>query len=671
MDVTILIVVAIYFAVSLGLGFWVARRERNVADDYFLAGRRLPWYAVSLSMTGSNIGTEHFLGMVGTAYMFGLAPATFEWGNFIPYSVLLWIFLPFFFRKKLYTIPEFLERRYNRSTRTAFACLSLFHMVVGVLVPALYAGGRILYELPSGEMLQEINPWFCACVVLIAAVTAAYCIYGGLLSVVWTDVLQVAILVIGGAMLLLIGMYDAGGFAAVVDKNLKADPQRFSLILPPDHPVSPWTGVATFWFTLSMWYVGTNQFYIQRCLGARSEWDAKMGVIGCGTIKVFLPLIIVFPGLVAFAYFGPGLPEDAVYVKMIREFLSPERLWIFSGPAQGLMLAALIAAIMSTVSSVLNSASTIWSIDIYQRIWRPDSSEADVVRMGRWCTLVVILIGTLVAPLLLWWEKGIFIFIQNIAALMAPPIVVIFLAAFLWRRAHGRAATLTLWFGILAGAVIWALTAPFDKLPQLDMSMPEVVQRMFENPRVCKYLEADEAFQKSLDRAFENLAQDEVLRRKLATDRKLRWRFAREPEVQKRLAADQALQEHLVGDKSFQKLLGQDFILRVELTTRRLGELMSGLNREACHFLAKAIIFAAPLLNRAAITWGLCLVVMVLATFVLEPAPGERYDPDAIWNLRWARLPLEERHLNRFPRNLMFWWLVMVGASSALFVIFR
>ncbi len=671
MDVTILVVVATYFAFSLGLGLWVARRERNVADDYFLAGRNLPWYAVSLSMTGSNIGTEHFLGMVGTAYAFGLAPATFEWGNFLPYSVLLWVFLPFFFRKKLYTIPEFLERRYNRSTRTAFACLSLFHMVVGVLVPALYAGGRILYELPSGAELEQINVWFCGCVVVIAGVTAAYCIYGGLLSVVWTDVLQVAILVVGGLLLVLIGAYAAGGPAAVVQDNLRADPQRFSLILPADHPVSPWTGVATFWFTLSMWYVGTNQFYIQRCLGAKSEWDAKMGVVGCGMIKVFLPLIIVFPGLVAFAYFGPGLREDAVYVRMIREFLSPQRLWIFSGPAQGLLLAALVAAIMSTVSSVLNSASTIWSIDIYQRIWRPDSSEAEVVRTGRWCTLVVILIGTLLAPMLLWWEQGIFIFIQNVAALMAPPIVVIFLAAFLWRRAHGRAATLTLWFGILAGAVLWLATALFWAFPPLDMHDSLVGQRMVDSAPVCRHLAEDDVFQQKLTAVLESLAQDERLRRGLQTDERLRWQFAREPEVQQHLAADRELQEHLAADPALQELLGSDSTLRMQLGRQRLERLLPILGQGPRDAVLRAVAFATPLLNRAAVTWVLCLVVMVGATFILKPAAGERYDPDSIWTLRWARLPLEERYRNRFPRNLMFWWLVMVGASAALFVIFR
>ena len=540
MDPTILTITIIYFAITLSIGFWVARREKKKADDYFLAGRKLPWYAVSLSMTGSNIGTEHFIGMVGTAYAFGLAPATFEWGNFIPYTVLIWIFLPFFYRKKLYTIPEFLERRFNPSTRSVFAFFSLFHMVFVVLAPALYVGGRIVYEMALQKPVTEFSWPYMGCVLIISGVTAAYCIYGGLKSVVWTDVLQVVVLVGGGLLLLLVGAGRAGGLQEVIRTNLDASPDRFSLILPADHTVSPWTGVATFWFTLSMWYVGTNQFYIQRCLGARSEWDAKMGVIGCGMIKVFLPLIIVFPGLVAFAMFGPGIAEDAVYVKMINTLLPPA--------GQGLLLAALIAAIMSTVSSVLNSSSTIWSVDVYKRLLRRDAADRDMVRVGRLSTLVVILVGTAFAPFLLRWEGGIFIYIQDMAAFLAPPITVIFLAAFLWPRAHGRAACFTLLFGIVSGV------------------------------------------------ALKIIAES-------------------------------------VGENGIETL--------------------------------------KPLLNRAAANWFLCLVALVVATWLMPRNRAESFDRDAIWNRRWARLPEGERDLNRGGRNLLLWWAVMVGASASLFMIFR
>ena len=189
MNTTVLLVAALYFIVSLGVGFWVGRHEKNTTDDFFLGGRRLPWYAVAMSMTGSNIGTEHFIGMVGTAYAFGLAPATFEWGNFLPYSALLWIFLPFLYRKKLFTIPEFFGRRYGASTLSVFACFTMLHMVFVVMAPALYAGGRILYEMSLQQQIPGFNWTFMGCVLLIAGATAAYCIYGGLLSVAWTDVL--------------------------------------------------------------------------------------------------------------------------------------------------------------------------------------------------------------------------------------------------------------------------------------------------------------------------------------------------------------------------------------------------------------------------------------------------------------------------------------------------
>jgi SSS family solute:Na+ symporter len=207
--------------------------------------------------------------------------------------------------------------------------------------------------------------------------------------------------------------------------------------------------VVTFWFTLSMWYVGTNQFYIQRCLGARSEWDAKMGVLGCAYIKLFMPFILVLPGMVAFAKFGPGIAEDAVYVKMINEFLPPA--------GRGLLLATLIAAIMSTVSAVLNSASTIWSMDVHKRFIRKDAGDEELVRVGRWSTFVIIVIGTLFAPILLTYKGGIFIYIQDTNTFIAPPICIIYLTAFVWRRAHGRAATFTLLFGLVSGIALKVL----------------------------------------------------------------------------------------------------------------------------------------------------------------------------------------------------------------------
>ncbi len=797
---TILTVVVIYFIISLGIGFWVARKEQNRADDYFLAGRKLPWYAVSLSMTGSNIGTEHFIGMVGTAWAFGLAPATYEWGNFIPYSILLWVFLPFFFRKKLYTIPEFLEQRYNHATRTSFAALTLFHMVLAVLVPALYAGGLILFKMGASATLTEFHWGFVACVGIISAVTAAYCIYGGLLSVVWTDVLQVTILVIGGLLLVVVGLQHekVGGLSKVIEKNAntvvrplgdgttesklakdvpKEDKSNYysrtSLLLPMDHPVSPWTGVATFWFTLSLWYVGTNQFYIQRCLGARSEWDAKMGVIGCGMLKLFLPVIIVFPGMIAFVAFAnstDSLTCDDVYVEMIKWFFAEG--W-FGLLAQGILLSALLAAIMSTVSSVLNSSSTIWSIDVYQRTINSSASEADLVSMGRWATFFIILLGTALAPLLIWFKDGIFIYIQGMAALFAPPIVIIFLAAFFWSRAHGRAAVFTLWFGILFGLFLWFFTSlpwmfqkidfedsnvqnrlavilreelpdgsklreQIDKHPVIEKRRKAVIETLAHDSAVQERLTKDSgvrldllndqtirqrrttfleefirdpAAKKTVDEILEGLPFDARVRQQLAEsgafranilrDKEIRPKIAAHPAFLKQLFRDKEVRERIAANSRFRKLLAKDPVVMERLAKdsaalkqladnddlkkrlsgdadirRRLAERRAG---AWLPFLGEGIVAqvvfwigqAKPLLNRAAITWVICLIAMVLSTFILRADPSDRYDPDAIWSFSWARLPAEERNLNRFPRNLMFWWLVMVTASGTLFVIFR
>jgi|GEM_PF-136673 len=825
---TILIVVGLYFLVTLIIGFLAGRNETPTEDGYFLADRQLPWYAVSLSMTGSNIGTEHFIGMVGTAWAFGMAPAVYEWGNFIPYSILLWIFLPFFFRKKLYTIPEYLEQRYNSTTRTVFAVFTLVYMVVGVLIPALYAGGRILYTMGLEKSLTEFNWTYYGCVWVIAIITGAYCIYGGLKSVVWTDVLQVCVLVLGGLLLVYVGMDKVGGVAEVIDANSSvavrplpdgsmevqklpsADAQpadgfykRMNMLQPVDHPFSPWTGVATFWFTLSLWYVGTNQFYIQRCLGARTEWDAKMGVIGCAMLKLVLPIIIVFPGLIAFAAFGFGAIDggaggnevaaaassfsgdniDDVYVLMIKNFFSEKGMLGSWGPAaQGILLAALMAAIMSTVSSVLNSTSTIWSFDIYRRFINPTGSELQSVSVGRISTLVVLVIGAAAAPLLIY-SAGLFGYIQSMAALFAPPIVVIFLAGFLWRRTHGRAATFTLVFGLIAGGLVWFVSSlPWMGKIEADTNDPVFMERLteaqptseklkdfFKKNKVVgsqrkklvasmsdssekvawaledrgllesvtesgivqqrlaatveklvkdeksglrKVLVADQKFKDALpindqtvlnnmnamilrivsDKSFRDwitenedlrihLASMELVRRALARDNLVEqqikknpsfaYRMGQEPSIPEELLKDPAVLAEIVKSEKIEQWLAADKEIGDQYAKMRIDSWFGFTPDSWRVYIYEGFNNARPLLNRAAIVWVLCLIVLVVTTIWMTPDPYERFDPDAIWTPSWGRLPAHEQDLNGGPRNLMLWWFIMVVLSSTMFIIFR
>lgn len=449
-NVLAVVVLVLYFGVVLAVGLWAGRREQNSAEEYFLAGRRLPWYGVGLSMVGSNISTEHFIGMVGAAYIFGLAPANWELMSLMSLSMLLFIFLPYYFRTKIFTVPTFLETRYGPSTRAIFAVLSVLNLVFALLAGALYAGGLILHDYfkPGEQALgaDGFSWYFLGGIALVAVVTGIYSVKGGLASVVWTDVVQVVILITGGVTVLIFAVYQSGGWLAMWETNEAVGTSRTELLHSADHPFAPWTGVFTLWMTLGLWYACTNQFYIQRAFGARSEWDARMGVILTGMIKMCMPLIVVIPGMAAFAIYGGDLPRDKVFNTLVRDLLP-------AGFA-AVVLAAMAAAIMSTVSSVLNSASTILTIDFYQRFFKREANQTDLVRVGRWTTFGLLAIGIVWAPFIALFDAGLFIYIQDMGAFFGPPIGVIFVAGMLWRGAKAAAANAALIGGILFGITL-------------------------------------------------------------------------------------------------------------------------------------------------------------------------------------------------------------------------
>lgn len=451
MDFMTIIVFIIYFVGILIVGLFAAKKEQTSADDYFLAGRKLPWYAVGLSMIGSNISTEHFIGMVGAAYLFGISPANYDMTAFIAMTLMIFIFLPYYFRSKLYTIPQFLENRFDHNTRTIFAILTILHMVIVLLAGALYAGGLIFQGLfsPEGAQMTEagqLSSSLVLGVVIIAVTTGIYSIYGGLTSVVWTDVVQVIILLFAGAFVTFMAVDKAGGWSAVWAANQAANPARIHLLQPASDSFAPWTGIVTLWLTLGVWYNCTNQFYIQRCFGARSEWDSRMGIVLAGFIKQLLPIIIVFPGLIAFAIYGGGMRQDKVFITMVQDYMSPF--------LKSIVLTGMAAAIMSTVSSLLNSSSTIFTIDIYQRFLRKDATQKQLVYIGRWSTGVILVIAIIWAPFILLFGDGLFVYIQDMASYFAPPIAAIFIMGILWKQATASAASWTLVLGIVTGIVL-------------------------------------------------------------------------------------------------------------------------------------------------------------------------------------------------------------------------
>lgn len=427
MNVLNLVLFGLYLVFTVVLGIWVGRRKSSSARDYFLAGEGLPWYAVGGSIIAANISTEHFIGMVGVAYAVGFVVAQWEWGNVITFSALIWIFLPFYIRGGLYTMPEFLERRYNAHCRHLFAVCCLVLWIVAQMAVVMLAGAKAM------RGMFDVNET--VTIVTLAALAGAYTIYGGLKSVAWTDFLQFVVLMLGGLIVAWVGLDKVGGLHALMQQA----PEKFKIIYPATDKDYPWFGVWTLFLSVGIWYNCTNQFIVQRCLGARSEWDARMGVVFAGFIKVVLPLMIVVPGIVAFKLY-PGLPDqDLAFPTLVRDLL-PIGL-------SGIVMAGLASGMLSHVSSVLNSCSTVFTMDLYQPLVPGEKSEAHLVRVGRWSGFIILVLATALAIWFTQRQFGVFLLIQDVGAWVAAPIAAVFLLGVLWARATAAAATFVLWFG--------------------------------------------------------------------------------------------------------------------------------------------------------------------------------------------------------------------------------
>lgn len=428
-----------------------ARSKTKSAMDFFLASQKLPWYAIGASFVASNISTEHFIGMVGWGFLYGMAVANWEWGNAITLSALIWIFLPFYMRGNVATMPEFLEKRFNSTCRRIYAIVMIVGLVIAMLGGVLFAGAKAV-----NIFFPEVPVW----VGIFALATAAgiYTIYGGLLSAVWADLLQYALLMIGGTIVTIYGLYYAGG----IDNLFRELPEKFIVFYPATHEMAPWTGIVVGIFSVGLWYSCANQFMVQRCLGARSEWDGRMGVVMALFSKAFLPLIIVVPGIIAFYLFQGEISDgDQAWPYMVSKFLP-------SGFV-GLVLAGLASAILSTLSAITNSSATIFTLDIYKPIFRKDASDHELHFVGRISSLIIMLVGVAIG-LFFVFLPGITVFqlIQTVFFYISPPISAIFLVGILWRRATSMAATVTL----IVGFVVFLPLVKFVLFPLVPALAP-------------------------------------------------------------------------------------------------------------------------------------------------------------------------------------------------------
>lgn len=427
-----------FLAMVVGVSLYASRREETSAD-YFLAGRGLTWWLIGFSLIASNISTEHFVGMAGSGFgAAGLAIASYEWIAAVTLVIVGLFLLPLYLRLGIYTMPEFLEHRYGQPARTLMAIYMMLAYVGVAIAAVLYSGALGLQTIFGMDLNLAI--W------LIGILAGAYTIYGGLKAVVWSDLIQGAALLIGGVIVTVIGLGKVGGLNAFLTTN--AD--KLHLGLPADHPDIPWTALLFGIWIPNFFYWGFNQFITQRTLGSKSLAEGQLGIMFAAALKLIIPFIIVFPGIMAFQlYAGEITNGDQAYPVLIKNLL-PSGL-------RGIMFAALFGAVMSSLDSMLNSASTIFTMDVYKRWLRPETDAQDLVKVGRIATGVLVVLGCLVAPLPGKFE-GVFTYIQMIWGFISPGIVAVFVFGLIFRRAPLAAAMTAMYLGIpVYGLLLWAL----------------------------------------------------------------------------------------------------------------------------------------------------------------------------------------------------------------------
>lgn len=423
------VVVLLYLGGILILGMYF-KKYVNTSTDYFLAGKALPFWAIGMSIVVSDIGAVDFVGLTGQAYRYGVVVGNFDWIGSVPAMILAaLVFIPYYWRAGVFTIPEYLGRRYNTAVRTIHALVWLIFMALALGI-MLWATGVLLSELMGWPIMISI--------IVTAVIVGLYTVTGGLSAVVMVDVVQLVIMFIGGFAILVLGFWELGGWSAMVNKITAMGPEfsnHFNLIVSPEaNTPYPWTGILFgLAIVLAPAYFIANQTIVQRSLGAKDEWNAKASVLWGAFLKMWIPLFFVIPGLIALALY-PGIADgDRAFPVMIKRLLPPG--------LTGLMFAAFFAGLMSSVDSTANSASTIFTKDIYEKFIKKDASDKHLLKVGRIFTGVLLLFAIITAPIS---EKfpGIYVYVQTLLSFFQGPTLGILILGMFWAR-------MTQWGGLV------------------------------------------------------------------------------------------------------------------------------------------------------------------------------------------------------------------------------
>ena len=459
------IVVGLFFVLLIGIILWVMRQKQNNAEDYFLGGKDATWLAIGASIFASNIGSEHLIGLAGSGASSGMAMAHWEIQGWM-ILLLGWVFVPFYSRSMVITMPEFLERRYNGASRTILSTISLISYVLTKVAVTVYAGGLVFQQVFGIESLWGVDFFWIAAIGLVL-ITALYTIFGGMKSVLYTSVLQTPILLLGSLIILVLGLKELGGWdemmriCSSVEVNEYGD-HMTNLIRDNRDPDYPWLGALIGSAVIGFWYWCTDQFIVQRVLSGKNEREARRGTIFGAYLKLLPVFLFLIPGMIAFALhqtqgsFLPLTPEglpnsDAAFPTLVAKLLP--------AGVKGLIVCGILAALMSSLASLFNSSSALFTIDFYQR-FKPNTDPKKLVKIGQAATVVIVLLGILWIPIMKSMADVLYKYLQEVQSVLAPGIAAAFLLGICWKRTTAQGGMWALLCGLVIGltrlsAKIW------------------------------------------------------------------------------------------------------------------------------------------------------------------------------------------------------------------------
>ena len=426
------VVLSIYFFALIGISVWVVLQKNKNTEDYFLAGRNVGWFVIGASIFASNIGSEHVVGLAGTGAESGMPMAHYELHAWIV-LLLGWLFLPFYFRSNVFTMPEFLEKRFDSRSRWFLSVFSLLGYVITKVSVTIYAGGIVVSELLG------IPFWYGAIGIVIF--TGIYTVIGGMKAVIYTETLQTVILIFGSLIITYLGLDAVGGWEEL---KATAGSSHFNMWRPMSDPDLPWTGLLFGGTVVGIWYWCTDQYIVQRTLAANNIKIGRRGAIFGAYLKILPIFIFLIPGVIAFALHQKGIIQldrsDEAFPLLVKTLLPVG--------VKGLVAGGLMAALMSSLASVFNSCSTIFTIDIYKKL-KPATSEKRLLNVGKLATAIMVILGIIWIPIMERIGGGVlYQYLQSVQSYIAPPITAVFLLGILWKRVTSDAALATLFSGV-------------------------------------------------------------------------------------------------------------------------------------------------------------------------------------------------------------------------------